>query len=926
MSGSDGSIGGVVKVVDHGPASARWNLVVLGDGYQASELAKFHTDVENFISTISSTPPYDELWCGINVYRIDVTSTDSGADDPTTCAGGTGATPHTYYDATFCSPWNGGHLDRLLTVDAARARADAHARVPETHQVLVIVNSSKYGGSGGKDAATCSTNAAAAKIAIHEIGHSAYGLADEYENGATATGGEPFEPNVTLDPNRATNKWRDLVDPSTPMPSSCYGDCAAGCTPPATPPAAGATGAYEGARYFHCGMYRPATNCYMRDYSPFCAVCTRVIRQTLSPFQPAESITSTTPSINFQDIPEGVSGTGVTTYRAVVFEVIACRKLTFRFTAPPTGGFGTPFGLVTTVGPGEHTSSDFARLWLSYTSTTAGSTAFGTVTVRCDETGQTWPINILANTVARPKAAVALVLDHSGSMAEDAGDSTSKVQKLREAARVFVDAMLPGDGIGVVRFDDTVQRLMNVEDVGALGTGVGRMAALGHINGTELDPAGATSIGGGVAEGKAALDDAQATAMTPYNVQAMVVLTDGVENSPPMIADVSSSITANTFAVGFGLPYNISVPALNALTQGHNGYLLVTGTLTSDQRTRLTKYFLQILAGITNANVVVDPSGWLARGIVHRIPFVLSETDYAFDAFVLTPYPQAIEYALETPDGSIIDAANFGGFGTTERLVRDGVAFYRTALPAIPARAVGSHVGTWNAILSLGKNVGVWNDRLLAAASGGRGGVLPYDFLVHCYSNLVFHTQVLQKSIEPGAIVQVFAMLKEYDVPVGSRAMVWTEIKRPDGTQFVIPLDRDPQDQFTGSFATSIPGLYVVRARAHGETFRGNSFTREQTLTAVAVVGGDRPGAKGDNPMQELLCCLLHGEKDTGKLWERLAAMGLDSDHLRDCLKRLCSSSEAAMEQRRGGGRANPAAALDVDTVINWLRNNVRPG
>ena len=56
-----------------------------------------------------------------------------------------------------------------------------------------------------------------------------------------------------------------------------------------------------------------------------------------------------------------------------------------------------------------------------------------------------------------------------------------------------------------------------------------------------------------------------------------------------MLSTVGSSITANTFAIGLGLPYNISVAALNTLTLGHSGYLLVTGTLTSDQRTRLTK-------------------------------------------------------------------------------------------------------------------------------------------------------------------------------------------------------------------------------------------------------------------------------------------------------------------------------------------------
>jgi hypothetical protein len=57
-----------------------------------------------------------------------------------------------------------------------------------------------------------------------------------------------------------------------------------------------------------------------------------------------------------------------------------------------------------------------ARIWLSYTSTTAGSSSNGSVTVHCDETGQDFVINIVANTVARPKSAVAMVLAHSGSM------------------------------------------------------------------------------------------------------------------------------------------------------------------------------------------------------------------------------------------------------------------------------------------------------------------------------------------------------------------------------------------------------------------------------------------------------------------------------------------------------------------------------
>src|SRR5262249_14429377 len=348
--------------------------------------------------------PYDELWCGINIHRVDVVSTDSGADDPATCPDplgptGSGAMPKTFFDSTYCSTGPGGvKLSRLLTVDSSRAQAAASGAVPEVHQALVIVNASKYGGSGGV-VATCSTDPSAAQIAIHEIGHSFYHLADEYGGNGTGTpAGEPVEPNVTRDTNRATNKWRALIAATTPMPSACGTGCT-DCTPPTTPPPPGAVGTYEGGIYADCGTYRALPDCKMRTLSaPFCPVCAGVIRTALSPFVPAESITLVTPSISFADIPEGIGGVGVTTWRAITFEVVSCRTLTFQIIAGPTGGFGTPVGSSVQSGPAAIGPVDRAHLWLSYTSTTAGSVSNGTVTVQCNETGQTWTLNISANT------------------------------------------------------------------------------------------------------------------------------------------------------------------------------------------------------------------------------------------------------------------------------------------------------------------------------------------------------------------------------------------------------------------------------------------------------------------------------------------------------------------------------------------------
>ncbi|HVH57828.1 MAG TPA: M64 family metallopeptidase [Vicinamibacterales bacterium] len=902
MSASDGYVVGVTKVVDHGPENSRWDLVVVGDGYRASELTNYHTHVQNFINALRTTPPFNELFCGINVHRIDVVSTDSGADDPG-CGGGTAVTANTYFDAKFCSMFAGSPLERLLTVDDGLALSVANTYVPLKNQVLCIVNSTKYGGSGGS-VATCSVDPQANKIAIHEIGHSAFGLADEYGgNGAGTPAGEPGQPNVTRDTNRNTNKWRALISATTPMPSACNASCTSStCTPPGTPPAAGAVGTYEGGIYSDCNTYRPLPACYMRDYSPFCPVCAGVIRAVLQPFQPAEAITLVTPSISFTNVPSGMGGVGVTTHRAIRWDVVTCRNLTFQITAGPTGGFGTPSGTSVMVSADPIVPAAAARIWLSYTSTNPGDVASGSVTVRCVETGESWTININANTVARVRTAVSLVLDRSGSMNDDAGDGITKVVKLREAAHVFVDVMLPNDGIGVVRFNDTAQRIMEVEDAGVAPGGTGRANAIAHIDSNELDPSGATSIGDGVVNGRNMLNDAQTAATPDYDGTAMVVLTDGQWNTPPSLASVSGSINASTYAVGLGLPSNISVPALTTLCQGHNGYLLITGAVTPDQSMRLSKYFLQILAGVSNAQIAADPAGVLDSNSEHRVPFWICEADFGMDLIVLSPNPYAIDFRLEAPDGSLIDPSSGAGGANAQFVLTNRVAYYRCALPVLPANEKGSHTGRWHALLRLAKkNPGPYiYDRQIRATT--RGLVLPYEFVAHTYSTLTFAAHVSQTSFEPGAVAEVSASLLEYAALPAGRAAVWAEVQKPGGPAVdVVSLAPGAADRYVASYPMPVPGLYTFRVRARGETMYGMPFEREQTLTAVAVRGGDHWSPT--DPPRDVLCdvldCIRRTKAISGESLRRIEAVGLNVGDLLKCLERECRPGPERELQRQ---------------------------
>jgi hypothetical protein len=290
MTTADGRVLGTTKIVDNGPMQLRWDLVIMGDGYQANQMDQYRTDVQGVVDVLFQTPPFKEMGLAMNVHRVDVTSTDSGADDPTACDG-SGTTARTYFDATFCGD---GQNQRLLVVNDSTALDVADVQVPSWNAVLVVVNSTIYGGSGGA-VGTFSLATNAEQIALHELGHVAFGLADEYEyrqgcgvdtdrNNHPAN--EPAEVNVTVNTNQATLKWRHLVAPSTDIPTTENDDCTQ-CDPQDSPVPDGTVGLFEGAHYYHCDAFRPEYTCKMRRHTDtFCAICQERIRTVLARYHP----------------------------------------------------------------------------------------------------------------------------------------------------------------------------------------------------------------------------------------------------------------------------------------------------------------------------------------------------------------------------------------------------------------------------------------------------------------------------------------------------------------------------------------------------------------------------------------------------------------------------------------------------------------
>jgi hypothetical protein len=253
------------KIRNTGRDDNRFVIAILGDGFTQTNLMAgvFSNKVSGFLSTFFATSPWNNYASAVNVYRVDIISNQSGADYEDAAPGAGGTPKDTYLDAEF---WVGG-IERCLFLDGngiarAVAAADSLVGVGVWDQVLVFVNSTKYGGCGGQ-VAVSSLNSSADEIQLHEMGHSLAGLADEYETGsANTTCSFSSARNVDCSNNFPHVKWDVWVTPSVPIPT------------PETSQYTSAVGAFEGAAFQQFGMFRPKQDCRMRTLGvTFCPIC-----------------------------------------------------------------------------------------------------------------------------------------------------------------------------------------------------------------------------------------------------------------------------------------------------------------------------------------------------------------------------------------------------------------------------------------------------------------------------------------------------------------------------------------------------------------------------------------------------------------------------------------------------------------------------
>jgi hypothetical protein len=307
------SPGELIAFQKSGEPAQKVDLLIMGDGYTAAQRPKFEKDARRLIEILFSTTPFKEHHSDFNVWGLCPPASESGISRPST--GTHRRNPlGTTYDAF-------GSERYVLTFDN-RALREAASYAPYEF-VEILVNADTYGGGGifNLYATVASDSQWSPYVFVHEFGHHFAGLADEYYTSDVAYNpseikSEPWEQNVTalLDPKKL--KWRDFVQPGTPLPTPWQKEqfenyehtiqaqrrqIRAQGRPEsemnqlfenekqhedallANDKYAGKVGAFEGANYEARGYYRPQVNCIMfTRHDLFCGVCRRAIERIIA--------------------------------------------------------------------------------------------------------------------------------------------------------------------------------------------------------------------------------------------------------------------------------------------------------------------------------------------------------------------------------------------------------------------------------------------------------------------------------------------------------------------------------------------------------------------------------------------------------------------------------------------------------------------
>jgi hypothetical protein len=443
-----------------------------------------------------------------------------------------------------------------------------------------------------------------------------------------------------------------------------------------------------------------------------------------------------------------------------------------------------------------------------------------------------FPTATIAQDMATPPAItrdVMLVFDRSGSMSLPGTSGVSKMEEARAAASLFVQLVRAGTGnrVGLVSFSTIASSPIDfaLADV----TPANKATLLGPTKIGGLAAGGSTTIGGG-------LNAAYGQLTNVSHLRNVLLFTDGLQNTPPMVNPTDTSPTDIFIdAIGYGTPASLDGAMLTALATLHRGQYVQ-----ADTNLKLQKFFSLAFGNIFEAGLLMDPEFALPQGqeAAAPLPFNVCEEETITVVVGWDNREARLAVELTTPLGATVTSST----PTVESSSAPTWTFLRVPLPQN-----GERDGTWKATVFRPGVIGVEfaapapETRYFVNIVASGGAVLrrmpdATKYYTGDVINPLVGLQYLQGGLPPNAQVKV--TVSRPDASVGNLLS-----QEKLGAPVVIDADTIPPRQAT---------LMVIEERT-GRPVVGYSQQTFPLFDDIEHTNAPEPAGIFGNPLKDLL-------------------------------------------------------------------------
>ncbi len=430
--------------------------------------------------------------------------------------------------------------------------------------------------------------------------------------------------------------------------------------------------------------------------------------------------------------------------------------------------------------------------------------------------------------VGANRADVMLILDRSGSM------GGAPLAAAKGAATQFVGLMQAGDAVGVGSYDDTAQLNYPLTPI---SDDTIKTAAQSAVN--AIFVGGNTSIGAGLVTGRDQLLGRGAS----EHAWAIVLLSDGVENTPPSVDDVLPTITPTKiklFTIGLG---NVNEPLMSRMAQETGGsyyYAPSPGDL--------SRIYNSIAGEVAGRQTLYSRTAAVNAGdTISFLALVDSSVREAIFAINWSDPGDELDLRLLDPAGRRIDPAAAAADPAIDFVSGATYAYYVVRQP----------------------DPGDWTLEIAAAATARDGDdQVGFDISVQAVADLTLELTTGAANHTAGDPIHLLLSLAD-DAPL-TGASILINIVRPDNGVDLLSMADDGQngdglagDGVYGAFyyRSNVAGTYRFLVQAFGNAGSEHYERRAELAVAVSAAGD----ADGD------------GMPDAWEIWHGLEPLRNDA-------------------------------------------------